>query len=834
MNVQKRNGVSIYCLSAGTTLPEWLGDRGRRNLAKRDESVRRRIELLQEFQMPAASSKLRQSSDGRYIMAAGTYPPRMRCYDVHELSMKFERYLNAECLDLCLLGTDYGKVALLLDDRTVAFHAHYGAHESVRIPTAGRALNYEPSTCELIVAARGSSVYRINLEEGRFREPWSLNTASDNISSTDTYTDVSSTAIAVHPRHPLCAVGCDDGTLRLWDARDPDSLLKPFLQLDVKTPTQGYGYYDTSTFNSNNPHEITAIAHDQAGLYTAVGTAGGIVALYDVRSSRPLHIMEHKLGQAIHTVRFHANSGCILSADAQLIKAWRYKSSSSVLNNNNSNASNTTEDPSEMISDSNNNNISSNSNQVGSVLVNIEGKGNKMTHFIVAGDENDPHGQQSGVLLCATDQPKMDSFFVPALGVAPRWCSFLENITEELEERDLQRATADINDTTTAMTGEQESVFENYKFVTRDELDQLGVSNLIGTPLLRGFMHGFFMDVQLYNRVRAVARPFEYEEYQKKKLRERLQQKQASRIAPKGNPNNKSKTKAAKTAVNPELAQRLQRKATEAKSAKAAQVAQGLLSDDRFGTLFTNPDFAIDEEDEDFKLRNPSGVAASKRKKNNLDSDSDSEDDDGDGEDEHVNASALDFGDDDNEDDESKLDDPLLGRGGGLDDMDSDSDEDGIRGGKVRGEAYASMKKRQNEFAAKTNPKEKEKRQEKKAKGKAAILQEADDLGDALGLVDGGDAGNDAALSSSRDELRRRHNMTLAERKALESEQLRDKPQVRIREGGSKEVTFVPRDSQQKVLERRDGEGRGTSEKKRNRRGVKELGFKTPFRNIKR
>ena len=76
MNVQKRNDVTIYSLNSGPVLPEWLGERARRNLSKRDEQIRRRIELIQDFQMPSSSSVVKQSRDGRYIMAAGTYPPR--------------------------------------------------------------------------------------------------------------------------------------------------------------------------------------------------------------------------------------------------------------------------------------------------------------------------------------------------------------------------------------------------------------------------------------------------------------------------------------------------------------------------------------------------------------------------------------------------------------------------------------------------------------------------------------------------------------------------------------------------------------------------------------
>lgn len=37
-------------------------------------------------------------------------------------------------------------------------------------------------------------------------------------------------------------------------------------------------------------------------------------------------------------------------------------------------------------------------------------------------------------MFMANDAPKMLQFFVPSIGVAPKWCSYLESITEELEE----------------------------------------------------------------------------------------------------------------------------------------------------------------------------------------------------------------------------------------------------------------------------------------------------------------------------------------------------------------------------------------------------------------
>lgn len=39
----------------------------------------------------------------------------------------------------------------------------------------------------------------------------------------------------------------------------------------------------------------------------------------------------------------------------------------------------------------------------------------------------------SGLLMLATDAPKVPAFFIPSLGPAPPWCSFLEAVVEDLE-----------------------------------------------------------------------------------------------------------------------------------------------------------------------------------------------------------------------------------------------------------------------------------------------------------------------------------------------------------------------------------------------------------------
>jgi len=866
MEVQERaNTGRVYSLSSGPSIPEWLGERARRNLSKRDIKIRRRIELLQDLSMPVASTRLAASPNGKYLLAAGTYAPRIRCYELEELGMKFERYVDGDVTDMTFLSEDYGKFVLLRSDRTIDFHAPYGYHTSIRLPTFGRALAYEPTTCELLVAAGGNKgrnvsgssggeVYRINLDEGRFATPYAYNSSADEA--------VGGNCIAVSPSHALTALGCEDGLVRFWDNRLPyndTSNLSPLVSLDVTSATSSSLDKNENVISNlfgNQQNQVTSLAFDSSGMKIVAGTSNGCVSLYDMRSSQPLFTKEHRYGLPIHTVQFHKGRGSgnlsILSGDSKVVQIWRAESSSSF------SSSPETE--------------GSNKFSLGSTISTIEAEAD-MTHFLTIGDASDPQGQSSGLILCAGEQQKIQSYYSPALGPAPKWCSHLDNITEELEEKDIKRRrrgtrSSDVDgylEENEVAENEEDGVYDDYKFVTRSEVESLGMQKLVGTPLLRGYMHGFFVDASLYSRVKAVANPFEYDDYRKKKLREKLEAKRASRIAPKSASTKKKKDAAPKALVNTDFATRLEgRKGAQSKSGK---IAKKMLEDSRFGDLFTNKDFEIDEDDFQFKLRNPSGVAKPKEgddddedepKRDNRgeDMDSDQEDDDGsDGEVEgfskvNVEEEEEGWGNERGDGDDSD------------ESYDSDDDEDGIRGGKVRGENYKQIKALEKQ-AKKIKQKElKQKKKIRKERSKKNVMYEADEYADdaegnaaALGIGLG-----DVVASTRAKKMKEEMSMTLGER--LEQRKKKQKLESIIAgddgEGGGaeyalpgggamtkmkkgvggsmKEVSYIPRDVRKKMEKGNDnddegGRGRGRNSDGRKRRGVKDLGFKTPFKN---
>lgn len=279
-----------------------------------------------------------------------------------------------------------------------------------------------------------------------------------------------------------------------------------------------------------NGRDATAVAFSACGMKMAVGMASGIVRVYDIRSKKPICERDHFNGLPIQSVQFHSRSQLqkemIVSCDKKGVKLWWFGTPR------------------------------------GELFTCLEGD----TPIL-----NVEMWPDSGLMFAAMEQPRIGTFFIPALGIAPKWCSFLDAITEELEE----------NPST--------SVFDDFQFVTKEQLTSMNAAHLIGSNMLQAYMHGFFMDIRLYKKLKSVSEPFAFEEFRKKKIAEKLESKRGMRTKEKK-----------KLGTNAELKQILESKAKDVKKAsgkkkQTGKSAENILTDDRFKKLFDNPDFQIEK-----------------------------------------------------------------------------------------------------------------------------------------------------------------------------------------------------------------------------------------------
>lgn len=522
MQVSTTNDVKIYNLSAGKSLPDWISERKRRQLVKKDIDIRKRIELIQDFDMPALSDRIRVSKDGQYVLATGIYKPRLRCYDLHNLGLKFERCLDAEVVTFEILSDDYSKIVFLQCDRYVEFHSQQGRYYRLRIPKFGRDMAYHRASCDMFFVGAGHEIYRLNLEQGRF------------LSSLETEASAMN-CITINPEHQLICTGTTAGRVEAWDPRSRSRAGVLDCALQAVTGQQG---------------EVTAVPGVTCltfrdGLTMGVGTTNGQVLLYDLRSSKPIRTKDHMYGLPMKKIQFHTehNHDLVLSMDAQVVKMWDRET------------------------------------------------GKPYTSIEATADFNDLClYRQSGLLFLANEQPKMQVFYVPSLGPAPRWASFLDSLTEELEE------------------SRTATVYDDYKFVTKEELYDLGLEHLIGSALLRAHMHGYYMDVRLYRKAVSAKAPNRMDSLKRDLIRTEIDKQRAKRV----------QLQASLPTVNRDLFIKLksdQMEQPDKKKKKKKVNTESLLEDDRFAGLFTDKNFEVDTTEEAYRLINPVLTKLDKDKK---------------------------------------------------------------------------------------------------------------------------------------------------------------------------------------------------------------------------
>lgn len=490
--------VSVYQVAGSNlsrSLPDWIARKRKKEL-KNDADYMNRVELIQDFEFSEASNKIKVTPDGQFVMATGTYKPQIHVYDFSNLSLKFDRHTDSENVDFTILSNDWTKSVHLQNDRTIEFHTKGGIHYKTRIPKFGRTLSYNPSNCDLLIGASSNEIYRLNLEQGRFLNPFVLET-EEGVNALD-----------INPVHGLVSAGLEDGTVEFWDPRSRLRAAKLYVADTLGEKTQ-----------------ITASVFRNDGLNFACGTSSGKTLLYDLRAPTPSVVKDQGYGFDIKKIIWiddnSTDSNKIMTADKRIAKIWSR----------------------------------------------IDGK--PYTSMEPNVDINDvEYVKDSGMFFLANEGIPMHAYYIPNLGPAPRWCSFLDNITEELEEKP------------------SDTIYSNYRFITRDDVAKLNLSHLIGSNVLRSYMHGFFINTDLYDKVNLIANPNSYKDQRERDIRKKIEKERESRIRTTGAAAAKAKAK-----INKDLAEKLSQ--------------SNETVDDRFAELFENPDFLIDQESHEYKQINP-------------------------------------------------------------------------------------------------------------------------------------------------------------------------------------------------------------------------------------
>ncbi|KAI9151705.1 WD repeat protein [Paramyrothecium foliicola] len=524
MKLSNPGTVPVYTISGASTarpLPDWLARRRKRSL-KNDPEYQSRVELLQDFEFEEASNCIRISEDGDWVMSTGTYKPQMHVHNLPQLSLSFARHTNSLNHSFELLSSDYSKSLHLQTDRRIEFHTPMGCHYEVRIPRYGRALLYDRQSTEALIPAVGidadgkGEVFRLNLEQGRFMKSYQIDVGGDD---------------------ELTGGGLQGG-IGVGSVNTVASAENTHNLLAFGTSLGTVEFWDPRSKSrvallGGHDGEITALDFASSGLSIATGSSTGMMQLFDLRRPVPMLRKDHGYGFAVKKIIHTTNSSGekkILSADKRIIKLWD------------------------------------------------EASGEPWTSVEPVVDLNDVVWcKDTGMILTANEGKQQHAFFIPQLGPAPRWCSFLDNMVEEMAEE------------------VRTETYDNYKFLTLPDLKQLSLTHLIGkTNLLRPYMHGYFVASKLYEQARLIANPYVWEEERVKRVKDKVEKERSSRI--RGNK---------KVKVNQKMVDKILKKQ---ENRDQVDDKVGVLGDDRFAKLFEDEEFMVDETSREFRALNPSTV----------------------------------------------------------------------------------------------------------------------------------------------------------------------------------------------------------------------------------
>jgi ribosome biogenesis protein ENP2 len=544
MKLTNPSDVSVYTISGASTarpLPDWLARKRKRSL-KNDPEYANRVELLQDFEFEEASNCIRVSDDGDWVMSTGTYKPQIHAHYLPQLSLSFARHTTSLNQSFVLLYSDYSKSLHLQTNRTLEFHTPGGCHYQTRIPRYGRDLIYDKLSAEALVPAVGvnadgiGEVYRLNLEIGRYMKPYEIDVGGDDLTTAG---------------GGALQGGINTGSVNVAAiAEDSHNLLA------FGTSIGSVEFWDPRSKSrvgilSGQQGEITALDFDRSGLSLVTGSSAGLINIFDLRRPAPRLQKDQGYGYPIKSLMHMTTSSRekkILSADKRIIKLWD------------------------------------------------EADGKAWTSVEPAVDINSVAWcKNSGMILTANEGKQQHAFLIPQLGPSPKWCSFLDNMVEEMAEE------------------APSTTYDNYKFLTLPELKQLNLGHLVGTTsLLRPYMHGYFVASKLYEEARVIANPYIWDDERTKRVKEKVERERASRI--RGGK---------KVKVNQNLVDRMLKRQERRQK---VDEEMGVLGDTRFNKLFEDEEFQVDEKSREFQALNPSTKIGEVTATKEANSDSDASD----------------------------------------------------------------------------------------------------------------------------------------------------------------------------------------------------------------
>jgi len=515
--------TKVYALTEGASLRDWISQTANQRSGHK-KGHHNRVDIIVDFEFKTQTYKVYPTKDGKFIGAIGGFPSSFKVWDITNLTVKFERGLDFTPVDFLFMDDSWEKVAIIGEGRQLELHNAKSVFYKTRTPKASRCMAYDAETATLFIAGSSNEIWRLNLEEGLWLPPL----VSTNLMAVS--------CLVVSPVAPILFAAGEGKVVEAWNIRP--SYDEDGAEEHPAGPIAVLNAWRESDDESNGI-EITSSCISSNGLELVLGYSNGNVRVFNVTSKENCDL-EYDLrnGLAVKSLSIVERSH---DAEIDRIQHSLHHKDSIIA----------TDEKSMKV-------IRKTDHNGGSLLACIDSIPliNHSSLF-----------PQSGMILVATDNARIDMYYTPVIGSAPSFADNVFSLGAEAENEEFH------------------SFFEDYKFVTRRHLQDVGADHLIGTDFVRPHMHGFFIEYKIYDEYHKSSKPAILKANMDE-INENKRKRALTAMRPQYKESKKrflERVSGTKSDLNEDL--------SDAKRQKKIEGLKKLLSDDRFSAMMKDDKF---------------------------------------------------------------------------------------------------------------------------------------------------------------------------------------------------------------------------------------------------
>jgi ribosome biogenesis protein ENP2 len=266
---------------------------------QKDTFVGKRLgPAARDLAFPLYSKKIKETKDGNFLLATGTYPPQIRCFEVQKnLGLKFVRHGTHDVKDFKILSTNWEKLVFLREDKTLEFHTKQGSYYFLKILATASDLTLDQKKGIIYIPSLYRDIYTVDVTEGRFSNAFKVPSTSMR------------TCSDIHPSNNILGFGNNSGKTEFWDPRAPS---KPIGCLKNSTLKNKKKINPVSSLRFSENHNVSIF----------IGYASGDIVLYDLRAQGP--VLSKNLGNnlPITSIKNHFSTKIAITADLHNVSMW--------------------------------------------------------------------------------------------------------------------------------------------------------------------------------------------------------------------------------------------------------------------------------------------------------------------------------------------------------------------------------------------------------------------------------------------------------------------------------------------------------------------------------